>query len=401
MADLKCFMKTYKLAKPFKEINVKQKVLTTQQIEDRIIIIGSLKRALDHISNEIFLTQGPRSVIITSERGVGKTTLIRLAAQLTQVNTIFIDSCLFCNDLTTIQNILKEGGFKDSLLKETLADTMRALEHDKHKRSKDRLVIVLENFENFCRQNQSLLYNLTQMMQFNLNIGLIGLTSNYDCTENIEKRVRSRLSAAFYHLDMPYSNEDDYIEFTNHLVGYKKLSEGFVNTLKNLYISGDASLTQLKLTLQREFKIDGYKKIIGERKSSNNPLRARYYSTPNNADLLRCLPNLRILVVIFKYCYRYTENQGSIKFKPVDIIARNQEMSLDKKFQKDRLDIPSIGLLVDCNLISLVNNNRIDLESTYELKISYQELQNLGEENEDIKSELTDAGFYDRCFRGN
>ncbi|KAH9506417.1 origin recognition complex subunit 4 [Dermatophagoides farinae] len=73
-----------------------------------------------------------------------------------------------------------------------------------------RSIIVLDNFDVFCRKQQTLLYNLLDLTQHGRSILVIGITRRLDYIELLEKRVRSRLTQRVVHLVSPFKQYDLY-----------------------------------------------------------------------------------------------------------------------------------------------------------------------------------------------
>lgn len=73
-----------------------------------------------------------------------------------------------------------------------------------------RAIVVLDHFEEFCRRQQTLLYNLLDMTQHGKSLLVIGLTRRLDCIDLLEKRVRSRLTQRIIHLVIPFSDLESF-----------------------------------------------------------------------------------------------------------------------------------------------------------------------------------------------
>lgn len=281
----------------FKKIDCKKPPENCAEMMRRIIECGSFAKALNVLMNSFLATPSEKSVIIVGDPASGRRTLVRLAQAKMNLITIYISPYAFTTDFSAIEFILEKIGLK---LGDTLSDMMNAIERREHICLTEKVVVVLEHFEQFCTSKQSLLYNLTQMMQFGLNICLIGITSSRDCTANLEKRVRSRLSASFYTLEFPYSNIDEYIEFASLLVGGYEFSEELENEFRNIYITESRSIAQLKKHLFNICKWDKGKLNVIEpserqAKLSNNRLL-------ENRFTWLTLPQIEILIMITKYC---------------------------------------------------------------------------------------------------
>lgn len=205
--------------KPFIQINSASPPENDNELFNRILIHKSFGKGLAKLE-DMFTSEKSTSVIITGYPASGKTTMVRLAEFNTQSNVIYINSVSFSNDTSALHHILDQTGINRSsnMKKETISETMDAIIRNR-KQFKTKFVVVLCDFDQFCRKSQLLLYNLTEMIQYGINMSLVGITSSRDCMENLEKRVRSRISASFIILDMPYRNTDEYIEFASNLLG--------------------------------------------------------------------------------------------------------------------------------------------------------------------------------------
>lgn len=230
----------------FKEVNIKQKPKDELELQSRVIEYGSFASGLKYLMDSVLSSSGEKSVIITGNPGSGRRTLIRLAQSKKNLITVHLSPYAFSTDFSAIDFILNKLGLK---MGDTLSDIMNAME--KGRFVSEKVMVVLLFFEEFCRSKQSLLYNLTQMIQFGFNMCLIGVSSSRDCTQHLEKRVRSRLSASFYELKPPYNDFEEYLKFASLLLGGYKFPDLIEEELKCVYNQGCRSVSNLKRVLMR------------------------------------------------------------------------------------------------------------------------------------------------------
>lgn len=213
-----------------------------RSLTDRIVHYGKFAEGYDFLRG-LMLSNDATTVIIRGNIGSGKKTLVKsVMNDLKDATVIYIEPCHCTDDYSTLKRIAQDLNLKS---KPSLQELTEDIE-EKSTKSKNKIVLVLIDFEEFCRQKQSLLYSLTSITQHGGNINLVGLTVSLDCTERLEKRVRSRLNALFHELSPPYTTEDEYVEFASHLLGTYKLSDKLIAHLKYNYLHGNRSLRQLK-----------------------------------------------------------------------------------------------------------------------------------------------------------
>lgn len=261
-------------------IKTMQKMSTPKRAEDiseRIVCYG---RFLDSLNDITSFIQSDNSsfAILRGNSGVGKKSLLRAAENnyftidtkfkpssgklgtslIKRVNlkVIYLNPFQFSDDYGAIKYIAKELGLK---IRPSITELLDDITQRKGLTSKGKIVIVLMAFEEFCRQKQSLLYNLTNLTQHGENINILGLTSRINCTSELEKRVRSRINAICYELQLPYSSKQEYVEFACELLGNFKISGKLKFKLEELYMYGSRNIMELKQFLINlcEWKEDG------------------------------------------------------------------------------------------------------------------------------------------------
>lgn len=236
------YQKTHEGMEPYQEVDLKATPKSILDIEDKILIYESHEKAL-HYLDSIFNDTNSRSLIIVGQMKSGKKTLLRLAEMRNQVKTIFINSRLYQDDQSCLNYILARVGIK--MEKESFSETLEKLKANKTRINK-RFVVVLTDIDRFFREKQKLLYNLFDMIKSDVNMALIGLTTSYDVTEKMEKRVRSRINADFYEIEDPYTSADGYIEFAQFLMGHVKLCSDVERDLRRNYQIGLTRMGDIK-----------------------------------------------------------------------------------------------------------------------------------------------------------
>lgn len=217
--------------------------------------MGITEAIIDHggfLEGLAFLMQFMRSnssstLIIRGALGCGKKSLVKAAAESVghdKIICVYLTPSHHSDDYSAIRFISKKLGLK---LRSSLEEMLTIIgERSGGITNNKKIVIVLTNFEEFCRQKQSLLYSLTNLAQHGKKFSLIGLTTSLDCTKGLEKRVRSRLHALFFYLTPPYLNKEDYINFASLLLGKYKITGKLKQQLEYMYTSGNRSIRTLK-----------------------------------------------------------------------------------------------------------------------------------------------------------
>ena len=279
-------------------------------ISDKVLHYGRFKDALDKVV-DLMRSEYPSSVIIRGNPGSGKITLVEEAIRLTKVKSVFVSPEHYNDDFVAIKAIAEELEFTvrgSSVSK--LMDEMRV----KMSSGGEKIVIVLEDFEDLCSKRQSLLYNLMNLIHTNPtkidkgpNLTLIGLTCNLEWAENIEKRVRSRLNAKCIDLKLPYSTLDEYVEFVSQLLGGYKVRGEFREQIEYMYWFTNRSVRSLKRYLTNICQVDEDSKKL-EVQFNPEAFRDDYQMLHNNLlrERLRHLttPQLDLVKMAVFYCYR-------------------------------------------------------------------------------------------------
>jgi len=217
-------------------------------ISDKVLHYGRFLHTFENIL-DLMRSEYPCSVIIRGNPGSGKKTVIYEALKFVKVKCIFISPEQYSDDYVAIKAIASD--LNAQAPGSTISDYMKQIRQ--YTTSGNKLVIVLEDFEDLCSNRQSLLYNLMNIMHTNPtmidkgpNLTLIGLTCNLEWAENIEKRVRSRLNAKCIDLKLPYSNLKEYVEFASLLMDGHKIDKDLYEQLEYMYWFTNRSVRSLK-----------------------------------------------------------------------------------------------------------------------------------------------------------
>lgn len=267
------------------------------EVADRIIHYGNFKRSLDSLIG-FFENNCAHTMIIRGNTGSGKRTLVTEAEKhcSNKIKCIFLNPYEFNDDHAALRRIARRLGFKRALTTSEIIDEIRAQSRpgdsagtgktpkkDNIKKIRQRIVIVLQDFEQWCSRKQSLLYILTSLVHRDTiqdggdpkdigGIRLIGLTLSLDPLEELEKRVRSRLNANVHEHWYPYTTINEYVEFASLLLGGFKInkSKQLRDQLEYLFNFGERSIRCLKrylvglLTRDQEGRLVVNTKGLGE-----------------------------------------------------------------------------------------------------------------------------------------
>lgn len=132
-------------------------------------------------------------------------------------------------------------------------DILQTLNIYREKRPEANLVIIIDEFDVFCRKNQLLLYNFFDLLQYVRHMLVIGLTARYDCIELLEKRVKSRMNHKIVNLVSPYRKFGEYLDFARQLLPpHIELTDAIRARLEWQY-SKSYSIRALKMCLLQSF----------------------------------------------------------------------------------------------------------------------------------------------------
>lgn len=314
-------------------------------IMDKVLSYGAFKVVLDQVV-EIIESDYSSSFIIRGNAGSGKKTIIAEARKRTNATFIILSSYFYNDDYTVLKEISHCLGFEG---RGSHIDTLMQMVTERSLGSQ-KLVLVLLDFEEFCRKNQTLLYNLLDLIHRNpadLNLTLIGLTSSLDWGGYVEKRVRSRLNAKCINLSFPYGDLEQFVEFTSELLDGEKIDEDLRQQLTQIYYFSNRSIRTLKKFLYNICYVDAEGKLKINfnpadfkhcyQLSHNNLLKERLrYLTKNQLDLMK--------IVVLRCS----------QFETTSVTVDQLDLALTTQFYQD------LALLMKLKLLKSKNDQSIN-----------------------------------------
>ena len=195
-------------------------------------------------------TGGSNSVLLLGPRGVGKSLLVdRVLAKVRETSPLFrtdglvvqlsglvdTDDKLALRDITQqlhLENVVGDkvfGSFAQHL--EFLLASLRSGDA----RQSKAIVFVLEEFEWFTgHHNQTLLYNLFDVAQSRAApIIVIGVSSQFDVVESLEKRVKSRFNHRQIAM-LPHATFEAYFDVVTHYLNHDEASDAWTRFILDL-----------------------------------------------------------------------------------------------------------------------------------------------------------------------
>lgn len=188
--------------------------LSTQflgQKENVTYLMDMLLRTVDKGESNSLLVLGPR--------GSGKTSLIKHVLRLASERSSWAEDVVIVklsghiqtDDKVALRDITKQLNLENVVgnkvfgsFAEHLSFLLASLKTGDTKSSKP-IIFVLDEFDSFCsHKNQTLLYNLFDVAQSRaVPICVLGISSQIDVTELLEKRVKSRFSHRHLYIWLP------------------------------------------------------------------------------------------------------------------------------------------------------------------------------------------------------
>lgn len=173
-----------------------------RQEENVAYLLEMLTRTVDKGESNSLLVLGPR--------GVGKSSLVREVLRQAGLRTSWKENAVLVklsghvqtDDRVALRDITKQLGLENVVgdkvfgsFAEHLSFLLASLKTGDSSTSKP-IVFILDEFDSFCsHKNQTLLYNLFDVAQSRaVPICVLGISSQIDVTELLEKRVKSRFS---------------------------------------------------------------------------------------------------------------------------------------------------------------------------------------------------------------
>lgn len=245
-----------------------------------------------------------------------------------------------------------------------------------------RVIVVLENFEVFCRRQQTLLYNMLDLTQHGRSVLVIGITTRLDCIELLEKRVRSRMSQRIINLITPFKTIDSYRNYCHLQAKMLAMSneslygniqcrmEQFENEISKSF-AFNRSFDEVKRMIQ-EFSFvpvrtsdgehgDNSSKSVGEQQQQQLPHCAKQnvpstiflHQDPKIVDLSNLTKNELVLLIV---ATRHLRNQNLCTFTCKQLFEWGTRVIQLKSIRFQSL-IKSIYKMIELDLLIVSNEN--------------------------------------------
>jgi len=269
-----------------------------QQEENAAYLLEMLTRTVDKGESNSLLVLGPR--------GVGKSALVREVLRQARLSNTWAENAVLVqlsghvqtDDRVALRDITKQLGLENVVgdkvfgsFSEHLSFLLASLKTGDSSTSKP-IVFILDEFDSFCsHKNQTLLYNLFDVAQSRaVPICVLGISSQIDVTELLEKRVKSRFSHRHLYL-WPLHDAASHLSMVSSLLtlgtkataawdaGVRQLiqSKAVVKLFETVY-NVDKSLAKLKQLL--------YLAVIFMAKSDANKLDLNHFVLAKSSCLM-------------------------------------------------------------------------------------------------------------------
>lgn len=355
------------------------------ELEETILDYGLFAKSLEVVL-KVFQSTSSTSLIIRGNAGSGKKSLLKVAKSRSDVITIELNPFHVSDDFMALRRIATKLRGKP---KKSIQENVMEIEHQSANSDK-RIIVILLDFDEFCRNNQTLLYNLTNLIQKDQNISMIGLTYNSDCTEHLEKRVRSRLNALFHEHDFPYSSKEEYVEFASLLLGGLKLEQALIAQLEHMYNFTNRSISSLKRYLSQISKLNrrGKLELIGV---SDGDLLCVAENDVESFE--RRFANLNkeqqeLLIMSLCYCREEAENVN-VEFSLAELAEfarRHNHLKLDTSSERS---IKNMEILASVGLLSWPKK-MVDQQSKFTILVTPIQLRRVLEANLEYRAIKTE-----------
>jgi hypothetical protein len=268
------------------------------------------------------------------------------------------------------------------------ADILQTLNIYRQVRSEANLVIIIDEFDVFCRKNQLLLYNFFDLLQYVRHMLVIGLTARYDCIELLEKRVKSRMNHKIVNLVSPYQNFGDYLHFAEQLLPSDiPLTDAIRDRLEWQY-SKSYSIRGLKMCLLQAIcesqpecsSPDKRKKrTVGVGTTQLLPLTVPGVQVDSKIQVVKGLSHVELCVLLLaaKLVYRKEKEQFNCGGLSGLLHEVPSQISINK-----RLLYTAVGALLDYDLLLIENAGNRGASASNQLHLTEWTplLLNVGEE---------------------
>lgn len=366
-----------------------------EDISRAILIYGRFKEALEYMIDYL-ATPISSTLILRGNPQTGKKSLLSRAFDICDVEPVYLNPFHYHDDHAALRKLVDKLGLGTNT-RPVIEDLIKGIEK-KTCKSKKKVVIVLLYFQEFCRQKQSLLYCLTTLTQHGSNVCLIGVTQSLECTNGLEKRVRSRLNAQFYHLNYPYRNFEEYLEFSSQLLGghqFETMTTVRGREVPNLayqQLERQYTLGCYEINLLKKFLIS----ICSWHFETNDltvcqpdkPVHNLRSHLSLNIERMKALTSVQLDAL--KFAIFYCEIKKTVEFNFQELYEYASTHTYDQFTKEFQLSMKILGPLNGIFIKMLKPEESLTLKSTFVLNITPEYFRFIIENNADLHSIKTD-----------
>ena len=297
------------------------------------------------------------SLLVLGPRGVGKTTVVRKAlciasespswadnAVVVELNgSVQTDDKIALKDITKqlhLENVVGDKVFGS--FAEHLSFLLASLKSGDSVASKP-IIFILEEFDSFCsHKNQTLLYNLFDVAQSRaVPICVIGVSCQFDVTELLEKRVKSR-----------FSHRHLYMMQLEQFSTYHHIAKEFLTLGNNDGVDGYEDWNkQVKILMEKKETKDFFEKVFLVDKSITYLKRMLYLSL------------LRMITI---------GSTSTLEMKHLETSVDNSYTHFDKTNASD-LQVKDLSIVEICLLVAVKHINEIYDNEPFNFEMVFHE----------------------------
>lgn len=277
-------------------------------------------------------------------------------------------------DCASLNSITKFLGLSDNLSASAVGEELEA----KFTQSKEAYVFVLQRFELFCRNQETLLYVLLDIIQRVDNFLLIGVTTRNDCVINLEKRCNSRLSTTFISLKCPFKSIDDYLSKAKELL-CDLVNPEYLRPVFREHLIGCPSFPQFKNLLLNCLSI---------REKLSDPPRDDAKTimsilTDMRLPILQTLTPLELgFVCMFGSHFKHNDRSHTVRISDVYSESRQIKQLPDQIFVSQNLAISVVDRLIHYDIVQIASHETstevyLDHHTDLKLNVSINDINHV------------------------